>query len=56
MHLHMPLLAFSVHYHYNALRNIIIIIIIIINCWYIGLTKGGVKSMETRATEILLEN
>ena len=30
MHLHMPLLASSVHYLYNALRNIIIIIIIII--------------------------
>ena len=28
MHLHMPLLASSVHYLYNALRNIIIIIII----------------------------
>ena len=28
MHLHMPLLASSVHYLYNALRNIIIIIFI----------------------------
>ena len=25
------------------------------SCWYIGLTNGGVKSMETRVTEILLE-
>ena len=29
MHLHMPLLALSVHYLYNALRNIIIIIILL---------------------------
>ena len=26
------------------------------SCWYIGLTNGGVKSTETRVTEILLEN
>ena len=28
----------------------------ILSCWYIGLTNGGVKSTETRVTEILLEN
>ena len=26
-----------------------------VNCWDIGLTNGGVKSTETRVTEILLE-
>ena len=28
----------------------------VLSCWYIGLTNGGVKSTETRVTEILLEN
>ena len=45
MHLHMPLLASSVHYLYNALRNIIIIIIIIICegllCFIYEMSKYG---------------
>ena len=32
MHLHMPLLASSVHYLYNALRNFIIISLLLLWC------------------------
>ena len=51
MHLHMPLLASSVHYLYNALRNIIIIIIIIIikyiHSWG-GYGRGRASSRDSK--------
>ena len=46
MHLHMPLLASSVHYLYNALRNIIIIIIII--CYEFEQVKASKKISDLK--------
>ena len=48
MHLHMPLLASSVHYLYNVLRNIIIIIIFQFYYYYFLSAFIIIEKHETR--------